>query len=166
MKDRLCCQISPSFNNLNELNNQYSWIPCGNNIRPCSNIITKKNIYNDNIKRFYQNENDFIFSEIFDFKNSIDKYGKLFVKPENVYKKYVFCQNMFPYEVPHNTHHYVMWYSYFDNTLNEEKINKDIYNQMKLLVKNDNFDFVWYENPKKTIEDIYHLQVFWIHKNL
>ena len=72
---------------------------------------------------------------------------------------------MFPYNVKEGTRHYVMWYSYFDNTLKEEKINEDIYNQIKLLVNNNNFDFVWYENPKKTVKGIYHLQVFWINLN-
>ena len=26
------------------------------------------------------------------------------------------------------------------------------------------FDFVWYENPKMSVPDFYHVQVFWITK--
>lgn len=159
------CKISPCLFNLNTLNKKYDWIPGENNIRPLEIIIDRKNEYNKNIINFYENEKHFILSEIFCFESSFNKDGKIFVEGNNIYKKHILQQNMFPYNVKKDTRHYVMWYSYFDNTLDEEKINKDIYNQIKLLVKNSNFDFVWYENPKKTVKDIYHLQVFWINLN-
>ena len=165
MSDKFQCKISPCLFNLNALNKKYKWIPGENNIRPLDIIIEKKNEYHKNIINFYEDEKNFILAEIFNFKTSINKYGKIFVKESNIYKKHIFQQNIFPYNVSDNTKHYIMWYTYFDNTLDEGKINNDIYNQIKFLVKNDNFDFVWYENPKKTIKDIYHLQVFWINLN-
>ena len=43
----------------------------------------------------------------------------------------------------------------------DKEINKDIYNSIYNIVKCDKFKFVWYENPKMSIDDIYHIQVFW-----
>lgn len=165
MSSKFQCKISPCIFNLNTLNKKYEWIPGENNIRPLDIIIEKKNEYNKNIINFYEDEKHFVLSEIFHFETSFNEDGKIFVDNDHIYKKHIFQSNMFPYNVKEDTRHYVMWYSYFDNTLKEEKINEDIYNQIKLLVKNNNFDFVWYENPKKTVKGIYHLQVFWINLN-
>ena len=165
MSGKFQCKISPCLFNLNTLNKKYDWIPGKDNIRPLDIIIEKKNEYNKNIINFYEDEKNFILAEVFHFESSFNKDGKVFVKESNIYKKHIFQPNIFPYNVKEDTQHYIMWYSYFDDTLKEEKINEDIYNQLKYVVKNDNFDFVWYENPKKTIKDIYHLQVFWINLN-
>ena len=67
---------------------------------------------------------------------------------------------MFPYNVSNKTNHYVIWYSY--NEVNEEQINNDITSQLKKILGNNNFDFVWYINPKKHMKSIFHAQVFWI----
>ena len=55
-----------------------------------------------------------------------------------------------------------MWYTCSKDELTDEEITKDIKNSISAFIKSDKFSFVWYENPKMTIEDIYHVQVFWI----
>jgi len=52
-----------------------------------------------------------------------------------------------------------MWYTYKPET--EEEISKDITEALRNLVGGDNFQFVWYENPKMTIPGLFHVQVFW-----
>ena len=55
-----------------------------------------------------------------------------------------------------------MWYTCSKDELTDEEITKDIKNSISSFLKSDKFSFVWYENPKMTIEDIYHVQVFWV----
>ena len=52
-----------------------------------------------------------------------------------------------------------MWYTYVVS--DHIKINQDIYESLFALLGDKNFEFIWYENPKMTIPEIYHLQVFW-----
>lgn len=37
----------------------------------------------------------------------------------------------------------------------------DIAEALQLRLGHGNFEFVWYLNPKMTIPDVYHVQVFW-----
>jgi hypothetical protein len=112
----------------------------------------------ENISTFYQEERDYVFCEIFDFKHSINKEGKIYVKNKDIKREKMFCKNMFPYRVPGLTQHYVMWYSY--DIIDETEINNDITYQIQKLIGNNHFDFVWYINPKKHMDNIFHVQVF------
>ena len=76
-----------------------------------------------------------------------------------------FQVNLFKYNLPPETFHYVMWYSIEKNKLSDEKITLDIKNAIYNIILTDDFHFVWYENPKPSIPDIYHVQVFWIKIN-
>ena len=87
--------------------------------------------------------------------------GKIYVDKEDIKQKHIFIKNMFPYNLPEGTNHYILWYSYNSLDLTDDKINTDITNSLKELLNHDNFEFIWYENPKKTIDSIHHLQVFW-----
>ena len=72
----------------------------------------------------------------------------------------IFSKNKYPYQLPTNTNHYIMWYTYQPET--DSDINQDIFNSLKNMLKNTNFNFVWYENPKQTIPELFHVQIFWI----
>ena len=74
----------------------------------------------------------------------------------------LYLHNKFPYKLHENTYHYVMWYRKNKSILGEEQITNDIKNYLNNLVTDKKYKFVWYENPKMTINDIYHVQVFWI----
>ena len=67
----------------------------------------------------------------------------------------------FRYQIDPTSFHYIMWYTCSKDDLTEEEITKDIKNSIYLIIKKENFSFIWYENPKMTINDIYHVQVFW-----
>lgn len=51
-----------------------------------------------------------------------------------------------------------MWYTY---TPSDDEITQDVNDAIREIVGNDNFKFVWYVNPKMTIPEVFHVQVFW-----
>lgn len=156
-------RIDPNLENLDELNDKYQWVPGRENIRPCEEVINKKDKWIENLSNFYENEKQYVLSDIFNFDSYFDS-GKLVVKDFDIKETFVFKENMFPYNLPFNTNHYVIWYTY-DET-DEKRINKDIELSLFNLLGNNKFDFVWYENPKKSLPDMNHYQVFWISLNL
>ena len=160
MVKKFSCQISSDINSLNILNKDFSWIPGENNIRPSEEILRKKEDYLNNTETFYESEKDFILTEIFGFKDSINSNGKIYVKDDDIKHKNIFCKNMFPYNLSNETNHYVIWYSY--NDISEKQINYDITYELQKILGHNKFDFVWYINPKKHMKSIFHAQVFWI----
>lgn len=72
-------------------------------------------------------------------------------------RKYHFAPNTFPYDVPEGTHHYVLWLP------SATAVDDDIVNRycMEAVSALGGCDFVWYVNPKMTVPDIWHVQVFW-----
>lgn len=162
MEKKFCCQINPNTEYLEKLHKKHNWIPGKNNIRPTEEILIQKENYISNINIFYESEKDFVLTEFFNFKHSINNDGKIYVKNIDVDKKHLFLNNLFPYDVHIGTFHYVLWYSYVDDkVIDEKKINSDINSELTSILKDELYDYVWYENPKKHMKDIYHIQVFW-----
>ena len=144
-------KISSKIEKLNELSQIYYWIPNENSIRPESNEDKKKYLANLILK--YGDINKGILYDIFEEENL-----------ENAKPSKKFKENRFKYNI--NGNHYVMWYLKYDTrTLTEDVINFDIYCNIYQILGNTNFNFAWYKNPKMTIPDIFHVQVFWINKN-
>lgn len=143
----LKCRVSSNITDLNELNKQFNWIPNEYSIRPDSQSLELKKFYCNQILEKYGSFNEYIFENVFN---------------SNTINKWVFRQAHFKYNVPFNTHHYVLWnieqnlsYDYDDNTINQ-KIKEEL---DKIC---SSYDFVWYKNPKPTVMEYYHVQVFWI----
>lgn len=154
------CQVSSDVNSLDKLNEIYNWIPNKDCIRPSDKDIEKKSLFFENIKNFYESDKDYVLVDIFGFSSIINDSGKLKVIEDNIEDKYIFEPNIFPYNLPYKTKHYVLWYS-INKNISEDRINSDI-NESIIKVGSNNFDFVWYENPTKTVESVFHVQVFWI----
>jgi hypothetical protein len=53
------------------------------------------------------------------------------------------------------------WYNYGPPNITDEEITGHISKAMKTRLKHERFEFVWYQNPKMTIPEIFHVQVFW-----
>ena len=144
-------KISSKIEKLNELNKIYSWIPNEKSIRPDNK--EDKNKYLDNLILKYGDINKGILIDIFEVTDLES------AKPTKIFK-----ENRFKYNI--NGNHYVMWYLKYDiQTITEDIINFDIYCNIYQILGNTNFNFAWYKNPKMTISDIFHVQVFWINKN-
>jgi hypothetical protein len=72
---------------------------------------------------------------------------------------------MFPYDIKcDETNHWVLLNSTkdFNYDFNIDIINKVIENHLSYhTILGAPFQFVWYKNPKPTIPEFYHIQVFW-----
>jgi len=90
-----------------------------------------------------------------------------------------FTPNRFPYQQPsarHSTNHWLLWYLWprqpvdsegFAATwpgIPESVVTRDIQKEITTLLGHDDFQFVWYENPKPSLasSDLYHVQVFFM----
>jgi len=159
------CKVSEKVDELEKLHKKCSWIPGKDNIRPNKDIIEKKENYLNNLQNFYVSEKDYILSELFNFNYSLDEKGKIWVKKNDILDKNILIENVFRYNIEKDTKHYVMWYSYSSKKITDKKINNDIKESLEKIVDGKDYDYVWYENPKKNIQDIFHVHVFWILKN-
>jgi hypothetical protein len=72
-------------------------------------------------------------------------------------RPYHFAPNLFPYAVPEGTRHYILWLP-SPIEVAEETVNRYL---TEAVLREGGEDFVWYYNPKPTILEIYHVQVFW-----
>jgi len=160
--EKLNCQISSSLEILDSLNQIYPFIPNSNCIRPSeavrelkksrfADILDKYDSFEDYILHTIFNKNVYVLKSTFKRK-AIDN------KVNNLHK---FYPNEFPYNVKGN--HWVMWYGTKEQTKTESEINNDIFNAITThLNGNLNFNFVWYINPKMTVPEYFHVQVFWV----
>lgn len=154
-------RIPCNTDSLNTIHHLKNWIPSGNQIRPLPETVEEKEKDYLNFGRFYSSVKDQILIRYFNYSSKINRTtnkieSKIIL--DNVRDKR-FVKNEYPYQVPTGTYHYVMWYTY-QNTSDEE-INYDIKNSLYELVGHKSFEFVWYENPKMSVPEIYHVQVFW-----
>jgi hypothetical protein len=151
------CKIESDKETLNKLNKEVGWIPDFDSIRPIEEILNKK--YEDikNINKFYISLRDYILDIIFEFKTEINSDGKIYVNNTSFLNKLV--KNEYPYQCPKGTEHYILWYNSKLKCKNDEDITEDIKEEIKNIF-NVNKEFVWYENPKMTIKELYHVQVF------
>lgn len=154
-------RISPDFNNLNYMNRLFKWIPSEENIRPKDDILYRKYIDSLVSKIIYASYVDQVYILIFNLDYEFNENIKLVAKNTHQCKLKVFVKNKYPYDLPESTRHYIMWYSCTKDNLTDVIINQDIKESLYELLDHNNFEFVWYENPKMSIPDIYHVQVFW-----
>ena len=147
------------------------WLPGQVNIRPKAAEKKAKNEKINAEQAECASGMDYIFDHVFECESKKDDSGLLAVSNKEKLRQEVFKPNRFPYHLYPRTQHYVMWYSSGDETtISAEKVTKDINEEIKKLVDSvdkkdkdkDNYDFVWYFNPKVTVIDVYHAQVLWI----
>jgi hypothetical protein len=143
-------KVSSDITELNKLRNDHQWIPNEKQVRPNEKKKKEKFDYLNKEIIKYESEEDFILITVFscDFYSRLNKLKA--IKPTE--EKKIFCKNKFEYEVPAETLHYIMWY--YPSIKKEEEIVKDINEEIKKVVKSDNYDFVFYENPKMNINSV------------
>lgn len=158
----LRCKISSNLKELNNLHDIYNWIPDETMIRPSDKIIEDKQYYIRYIDNMWMSSKDFILATHFNYDTDIDD-GHIYV-PTVKQSEWSFRESMFPYNLRSKSNHYVLWnstadyYTHFD----EADINKIITENLKKITNSDKFNFVWYINPKPSIPELWHCQVFWI----
>jgi hypothetical protein len=158
----LRCKINPDLKDLNTLHRDYQWIPNEIMIRPSDKILEDKQCYMRYIDNMWMSSKDFILATHFKYDTDIED-GHIYV-PTAKQGEWNFSESMFPYNIKANSHHYVLWNSSADyyTQFDEAEINKIITENLKKITEGDKFNFVWYINPKPSIPELWHCQVFWI----
>ena len=138
-------KINPDLDNLERLHKLSNWIPGKENIRPAPDILRQKREI-----ECVDVDVDEMSQSLFDcdWKDALDGKGK----------KWHFAKNKYPYDVPTGTRHYILWFPSV-KPASEDMVNKILEHEVASL---GGTAFVWYENPKMTIPDMYHVQVFWV----
>lgn len=153
-------EINSSLDSLNKYNKIYPWIPNEHQIRPSELIVKfKKNLF-DKILNEYKSSRDYILINLFNYKIKKENNKLIAIESRETFHKFEVC--CFRYQIHPSAFHYIMWYTCPKEDLTIQKITNDIKSEIYNIIKSDNFKFVYYENPKMTISDIYHVQVFWI----
>ena len=156
-KGMLRCKVSSDVKTLIALRRRgFDWIPGEDNIRPTPETREKKVKWLESVMSKYVGRRDFVLHDLFRCETRRNEKGLMLVDEaslKRVGKKRKLYPNMFPYDLPSGTIHYVMWYTW--TRPEDSEITSDIANAL-----GKDADFVWYENPKMSIPEIFHVQVF------
>lgn len=154
-------KISSDLEEMQKLQQMFKWMPGKDSIRPDAETLARKQKFNEMVKSCYFSEADYLYETVFRIPAERDAAdGLKRVDRELVTKqKRVFDRNQFGYALPDETRHFIMWYTFGPPELNDEHINEHIVQDISSRVGHDRFEFAWYENPKMTVPDIYHVQV-------
>lgn len=159
-------QIPSNIESLHVLHKIYEWIPNENMIRPNSIELAKKQLLMNTIENEWNTLQDYILFKVFnqDFEeNSIGKKEIPYIKTSIA--EYIFIESLFRYNLPSYANHYVLWFSKINyengkHIISEKEINEIIFSELCKYI--ENFNFAWYINPKPSVPDFFHVQVFWI----
>lgn len=156
-------RISSELEALNALHILNSWIPNETMIRPNQKILKDKAHFSNYVLYYWMSFKDFILDTHFKYPVDIDD-GQIYVIKKVEKSEWNFTQSLFPYDLPAGTHHYVLWNSFYDYTyeVEDDKINEIINETLNSMLGHDMYDFAWYKNPKPSIPELWHCQVFWI----
>ena len=156
-------KISSDIQDLNELHTKYWWIPNETIIRPNLTVLEDKRHFSNYILHNWMSFKDFILDTHFKFPVSIED-GHLYVINKVEKSEWNFQKSLFPYNLPSNVNHYILWNSFYDclHTFDESTINNIIKDTLESMVECNMFDFARYVNPKPNISELWHCQVFWI----
>lgn len=135
-------KISSDLNTLEDLHQTYLWIPGRQHIRPNTDLIKDK------------------LTKILDLNSWSKEYFGVHLQDalQGKYKySYYFGKNEYSYVVPEGTNHFILWFP-VDFPLPDKTVD-DILE--KEVLKRKGTDYVWYENPKMSVPQIWHVQVFW-----
>jgi len=156
-------KISSNIQDLNDLHKEFWWIPDENMVRPTPKILEDKQQFSNYILYNWMSFKDFILDKIFGCPVDIED-GHIYVINQVQKSEWNFSRSIFPYDLPNNVNHYVLWnskYEYYKD-FDDITINTIIKETLDTMVNSDEFDFAWYKNPKPSIPELFHVQVFWV----
>jgi hypothetical protein len=162
--------ISNDINALNILNLEYNWLPTSETIRPNPKDLAFKHLRLNQIENEWLSMDDYIRYMIFGFKAKINQQNKKQISDSQLVSlsDWVFAESEFKYNLIPTSNHWILWSSKFkqnEKLINQDlidEINNELINKLSIMIGSDNFDFAWYKNPKPTINEFFHVQVFWI----
>jgi hypothetical protein len=138
-------------------------VPNSAQIRPHPELLQTKLQKIAQLQEEWASMADFVRSHVFRKPSVIRSDGKRVVRDLRLSEEdVVFMENDFPYALNEGGQHWVLWFGCRDDP--RVDIDGILHNELEKRFGHDRFDFAWYENPKMSIPDYYHVQVFWIHK--
>lgn len=158
-------RISSDIQDLNELHKKFWWIPDENMIRPSEKVLEDKRVFSNYVLHNWMSFKDFILDTHFKYPVDIED-GQIYVLEDTKKIEWNFTKSVFPYDLAANVNHYVLWnskYNYF-HEFDESRINNILKDTLKGMLDTEDFDYAWYKNPKPSIPELWHIQVFWIRK--
>eukprot|EP00386_Alphamonas_edax_P002500 GDKI01007462.1.p1 GENE.GDKI01007462.1~~GDKI01007462.1.p1 ORF type:complete len:246 (+),score=14.98 GDKI01007462.1:83-820(+) len=141
-------RISSHIEDLNRLSEMYVWVPNEHMIRPTEADLAYKYEVHCRIQAEWPSMREYVWKCIL----------------KETQEEWVFCPSMFRYRIPPEAHHYVLWNTNrpFDSDTNLDDSTVNGVLNAYFESKNVSVDYVWYKNPKPSVEDYWHVQVFWI----
>ena len=162
--DRLHQKISNKYVDLNKIHEMYAFIPNEEQVRPSPEEKERKAKKLEELAATWKEFIDFIYATVFQLPHIEAKNGVKTVP--NRYKEqmdktqHVFQEQLFPYRIE-DGRHFVMWYATKEQKRSDEEITSDIEAELKAMTgTEDAFQFGWYVNPKMTVPEFFHVQVF------
>jgi hypothetical protein len=144
----LRCGISSSVELLENFHEVHSWIPGKEQIRPPTEVIQKKLDRIVELGAEWESMTDYLLVNIFQKPSIPSIHSNRFEAVDrNIEGLVKFVPNEFPYQVSGN--HWILWFGDFE--IVKDQITDEIMILLHEHLGHDNFDFVWYENPKMTI---------------
>ena len=163
--DRLASKISSDYEDLDSLHKTYKFIPDRDGVRPSPEAKEAKAEKLKELEGEWKDFVDFIYSSVFALPHIVTPDGKKTVPNRHKERMdraaHVFQENYFPYLIKEG-HHFVMWYATSEQKKSDEEITADIDEELKKITNSESdFQFGWYINPKMTVPEFFHVQVFW-----
>ena len=162
---RLASSISSAYEDLDVLHETFKFIPDREGVRPSPEAKEAKEVKLKELESEWKEFVDFIYATVFSLPHIELPDGKKTVanrhKDRMDVTASVFQKQMFPYLIKEGQH-YVMWYATREQSKTDEEITADIDKELQRITGSENaFQFGWYINPKMTVPEFFHVQVFW-----
>ena len=140
-------KIDSNIEFLSLLSTRYPWIPNNESIRPSVAELRRKIELMASLAASEISLSDFVRGNIF-----LDTLAS-----------WIFVPSSFRYNLPEGAEHYVLWNQYADFAADFDTrlVNETINGFLRGVVGNDEYDFAWYKNPKPSVYEFWHVQVFW-----
>lgn len=155
-------RVSSDIDELSLLHERYWWLPTGYTIRPTNDVLAIKYNVMDNIEKEWRSLRDFVLHIV--FMQTVIRIDDRLCCPEIInIAQWKFEPCMFPYNLEKGANHWILWNSKYDYSkeFDDDLINAVLTRFITCKVISNNFDFAWYKNPKPSVRDFYHVQVFW-----
>jgi len=159
----LNCEIPPDPECLQLIHERYRWTPSQDMIRASPAVQQLKQEHVAKTLRRYCGVPDQILHDVFGCGVVQQPNGRYAASvSEAMAGRKRLARHPFPYDLPHGTRHYVLWYLAETIPVEREQVTADIAESIEQLIgAHHSFEFAWYENPKMTVPELYHVQVFW-----
>lgn len=154
-------RISSDITDLEALHETWPWIPGAADVRPPPATLDRKRARLAHIQDEWASFTDYIRVTVFGLPRAVGSSGlHVSVGGDDVIPPLarVFAPNEFPYNVPR---HYVLWYGPdVTSPPSDNMITEHIREAMASAPELAGLDFGWYVNPKMTVPEYFHVQVF------